>query len=80
MLESEDKRVPTNAELLAAVVRLDEKLDNHIDREERELAKFSELLTTFQQAKGMLLFVRILLFVGAPAFAAIYWIKDHVRL
>lgn len=67
-------------EILDTIKELRAIMEAHI-REEQELKPhIKELIDILQKSKGIILFFRFLLYIGAPFAALVYWIKDHVKL
>ena len=56
------------------------KVDLHLKEEASLRPQLLELADILQKSKGIILFFKFLLYIGAPLGALFYWIKDHVKL
>lgn len=52
-------------------------LEEKVNILQKDLTEVLKLLTKIEGAGT---FIKILFWIAAPVFGAIYWIKDHVRL
>jgi chromosome segregation ATPase len=59
---------------------METRLDAHTEHEEEQQKQVKELLDALTQFKGMIVIVRWTIYIGAPLFAAIIWLKEHVRI
>lgn len=81
--EQQERRRSTDSDMDALktmIADLDHKLSEHIQKVNEYEPKVVELITWAERSKGVVWFLRTLLYIGAPIAAAVYWIKDHVKL
>jgi hypothetical protein len=78
--DGEERRSRTDADMWNLLRSIDKKLDMHLEEEKETRPKIQELLDILAMSKGAVMLIKILLIIGAPLAATIYWIKDHVKL
>jgi len=59
---------------------LNNKFEAHIEEEKHIKPSLVELVDILQKSKGVIIFLKFLLYIAAPIAAFVYWIKDHVKL
>ena len=64
----------------ALIKGMNDTLVAHIASEDALRPQLVELVDLLTQSKGVLRFLRVLIFMIAPIVAVVVWIKDHVRL
>ncbi len=74
---SEDTRLERIESLLK---QMNDTMVAHITMEEALRPSLVELIDLLAQSKGILRFLRVVIFLIAPVIAALVWIKDHVKL
>ena len=69
-----------NDEILRELSELKVIMEAHIKEEQELRPRLLELLNLLERSKGAVAMVKGMMYIGAPIGAAIYWIKDHVKL
>lgn len=59
---------------------LDKKVDVHLAEEAEFRPKLVELVAIMERSKGAIFLLKLLVGIGAPVYALMLWLKDHVRL
>lgn len=54
-------------------------LELHIEQENEFRPKVEELVTILERSKGAVVFLKVVLYIGAPIFAFLAWAKDHIK-
>lgn len=70
----------TDEELWKLLHEIKESLVLHMQQEELMRPKLEELVTILERSKGVVTFLKLLVYVGAPVAAFVAWAKDHVKL
>lgn len=52
----------------------------HLKEEAEFRPKLVELVTILERSKGVILFLKLVLYLGAPITAFAVWAKDHIKL
>lgn len=52
----------------------------HLQQEKEFRPKLEELITLLERSKGVITFLKLLLYIGAPIVAIAAWAKDHIKL
>lgn len=55
-------------------------LELHIEQENEFRPKVVELVTILERSKGIIVFLKLVLYIGAPLLAFVAWAKDHIKL
>ncbi len=76
----ERRGAPSLETVVQLLWELNTKLEQHLEQDRLAQPQLKELVDILQKSKGVYIFFRILLYVGAPLCAAIYWVKEHVKL
>ena len=74
------RQEPTLDSIWILLLEVDTKISSHIESEAHLRPHIEELVDMLQKSKGILIFLKALIYVGAPLTAFIYWLKDHVKL
>lgn len=68
------------AQILTAVSNLSNKVENLAKMVEEEIApKVNEVTSILEKSKGVVIFLKWIIPVGAASGTLIYWIKEHVK-
>lgn len=67
-------------EIKTLLRELNSKVEAHLTEEKQLQPHLIELIDILQKSKGVVMLFKFLLYIGAPAAALIYWIKDHIKL
>lgn len=67
-------------ELRDLMHELKNTLQSHIEQEKEFRPKVEELVTILERSKGVVTFIKILAYIGAPVALFLGWFKDHVKL
>lgn len=51
----------------------------HMEEEKELKPKLLELLSILDRSKGVIGFLKVMVWIGAPFTAFVYWVKDHVK-
>jgi len=78
--ESPEHQEPSLDAIWILLLEVNGKITSHIEDEAHLRPHVEELVDMLQKSKGILLFLKALVYIGAPLTALIYWIKDHVKL
>lgn len=70
----------TDDELWKLLHEIKESLVLHMRQEAAMRPKLEELVTILERSKGIIVFLKLCLYIGAPLGAFIAWAKDHVKL
>lgn len=80
--EGKDRRAigVSMEDLYNEIQKLNSKVEQHIVESEAMRPRLLELLVILEQSRGVIKFLKFLVYIAAPITAVIYWIKDHVKL
>ncbi len=67
------------AQLADGMKHLDGRLTVHMNAEEAQQKHIQELVRILTQAKGLMVAVRWLIYLGGPLVAVFLWFKEHVK-
>jgi hypothetical protein len=56
------------------------KFETHLTLEQEYKPKIMEVITLLEQSKGVIIFLKAVLYISAPVAGLIYWLKEHVKL
>ena len=75
------KQLPdkTDDEFWKLLNEIKESLQLHLQHEELMRPKLEELVTILERSKGVVMFLKLALYVGAPVAAFVAWAKDHIK-
>lgn len=52
----------------------------HLEQEKQIQPKLLELIEILERSKGVITFLKVVLYVGAPLTAFAVWARDHIKL
>lgn len=81
--EERRKEAPRSADLNgleAAIHRLADRFEKHMEEEEEIKPHLVELIDILQKSKGAITFMKFLIYAGGLIGAFVLWVKDHVKL
>ncbi len=67
------------SQMTEGMKRLDGRLTTHMNAEEAQQKHIQELVKILTSAKGLMVAVRWLIYLGAPAIAVFAWFKDNIK-
>ena len=67
-------------ELRDLMHELKNTLQSHIEQEKEFRPKVEELVTILERSKGVVTFLKVITYIGAPVILFFGWVKDHVKL
>lgn len=67
------------SDLYNVIHELKDKLNEHILEESQIRPHLIELVDILQRFKGVVVFFKVLIYVGAPLAAVYVWAKDHIK-
>ena len=79
MSDTDDMR-HTDKEILEKLAEIEVLLATHIAEHKVIQPQLAELVIILERSKGVITLFRLLLYIGAPLTALIYWIKEHIKL
>jgi hypothetical protein len=58
---------------------LKDSLERHMEQEENLRPHVLELITLLERSKGVITFLKVVLYISIPVLGVIAWAKEHIK-
>jgi len=80
MHQDTTRQAPTLDSVWLLLSEVNTKISSHIEAEAHLRPHIEELVDILQKSKGIITFIKVLLYIATPVVAFIAWGKDHIKL